>query len=423
MLGLFAKRALALAGTGLCLGVAQGAVTAVFQGNTLSVSSDADDSITLTTDATNVKINGSNPDNLNDPGMPVAVSDIAGINLTAGPLGSTLDASGFPGAATPQQFLRIDFQGGDGADTIIGSPLTDQVIAGPGDDSISTGAGLDDMIWEVGDGTDTVDLGDENDRARFDAPVGGTVPLNAVFEDNGSGVLQFRQTDGAMTTMLLQGAEELVFIGRGGDDSLTVTDLSATPATRIEFRGEGGTNNLDASGSSTPVSVNHEFSEGNDTLKAGSSGNDSLAVFPNSFDVADTYTVSQSGASLLVNGSGTGTFTIDAAGFEFVFLNPGTGNDTITIQELTTVGVTNLNVQAGEGDDMVSIAPSTVAEMNLDGFTETTADTLVYDTLSLPLQTNGDTFTTQGRQPVVQNGFENVQILNPAPREGDQWEL
>ncbi len=414
-----------LAAASLCTGNAHAAVNTFFQGNTLQATSDAADAIVLTTDGTNVKVNGADPDNLNDPGMPVAADAIVRIVLTAGPLGSTLDASGFPGAATPSPSLfPIEMNGGDGVDTIIGSPGRDQVIGGLGNDSITTGDENDSFVWFFGDGTDTIDLGSGSfDRARFDGPGDALMSLNAVFEDNGSGVARFRQTDGAMVTIPVLGVEELSFLGGPGADSLTVTDLSSTSVTDVEFEGRGGDDTLDASLSNTPVRADHGFAAGNDTLVASQSDNDSLSISPGTSDINDTYTISETASVLKIDGAGSSTFTLEASGFESMSLGTRGGNDMVTVQELANSDLTFLSVFADSGDDTVSVTPSSTVEMNLNGSSEDTADTLIYDALQLPLETNGNTRTTQGRQPVLANDFETIQILNPQPRSGDQWEF
>ncbi len=418
------KRMFAAGVVCLCGGGVQAAVTTSFQGNTLRASSDTGDTIILTTDGTNVKINGMDPTNLNDPGMPVAAGALGRIVLTAGPAGSTLDASGYPGAGSGANlFVPVEFEGGPGSDTILGSSVSDQVIAGPGDDSIMTGEGNDSVIWDVGDGADTIDLGGGTDRARFDGPGDPLVPFDAVFEDNGSGVARFRATSGAMETVLLQNVEELSFFGGRGDDSLTVTDLSATSAMEVRFDGSEGDDSLDASASTIPVLVEHRFREGNDSLIGGESEFDSLNVSPGSGDTDETYTISETGTTLTIAMTGSATLDIDAQGIESLSLFTDDGNDTVTIMEIASSAFTFLSVFTGSGDDTVSVVPSTTAEMNLNGSSQDTADTLIYDALGLPFMTDGNERTTLGRQPVLANDFENVQILNPQERAGDQWEL
>ena len=130
----------------------------------LSVTSDADDAIQVSANAGQVMVNG----------QPTGVmaGDVQHMVVNGGPGANAIDMSGvLPADFTHLQDMQV--HGGDGADSITGSPFDDAIHGDAGQDMISGHAGHDWLDGGVGD--DTVDGGAGDDVIYGDAGYpGGT---------------------------------------------------------------------------------------------------------------------------------------------------------------------------------------------------------------------------------------------------------
>ncbi len=173
-------------------------------------------------------------------------------------------------AVEPNDFLQINGNGGDdvidastletpvtfraegraGNDILLGTPGDDVLIGGDGNDSIDGnvgsdfldgGAGDDTFVWDPGDGSDVVEGEEGADTLIFRGSNGGErIDLSA----NGDRLRLVR--DVGTVTMDVDDVERVNVLTLGGQDTVTVSDLSATDVTAVDVNlGAGGSANGD----------------------------------------------------------------------------------------------------------------------------------------------------------------------------------
>jgi Ca2+-binding RTX toxin-like protein len=167
--------------------------------------------------------------------------------------------------------------GGKGDDYLFGGKGNDTIEGAKGNDFMDGGAGNDILAWDDGDGSDRMIGGSGYDVIKVDGSltkgdnfVLGKNSLNqAIFDrvglDNQTGVGVFKLT--------VTESERFDISGEGGNDSLTVNNLSYTGVSLVSFDGGEGDDCLDASNSS--IKVIGTGGSGADTL-IGSAYNDVL---------------------------------------------------------------------------------------------------------------------------------------------------
>ena len=144
-------------------GAASAAVNSDVTAGALSVASTAGDAIAITCDGGNVKVNGSIPDGV------VACTAITEIDVTGDAGANNIDLNG----VTDELFTALTSVAVDGAggnDTIAGSEIADTLAGGSGHDRLvgfrnpagtrdvmTGGEGDDTLVWNPGDGNDTMD--------------------------------------------------------------------------------------------------------------------------------------------------------------------------------------------------------------------------------------------------------------------------
>ena len=147
-------------------------VDSEFNGGVLTVNSNANDAIAITSVGGLVKVGGGDPDGA------VNSADVTAIDVSGGPGANDINLAGVSGTAfTTLTSVTVD--GGDGNDTINGSQLADELEGGVGDDRIigdnnpagtkdeSRGeSGNDTMVWNPGDGDDINEGGDGSDTVE-----------------------------------------------------------------------------------------------------------------------------------------------------------------------------------------------------------------------------------------------------------------
>lgn len=167
--------------------------------------------------------------------------------------------------------------GAKGDDYLFGGHGSDIIEGGKGNDFMDGGWGNDRLAWDDGDGNDrmiggagydTIEV--EGSLTRGDNFVLGKNGLNqAIFDrvglDNQLGIGTFKLT--------VTESEKFDISGEGGNDSLTINNLSYTGVSLVRFDGGEGDDRLDASNSSVRVIGNG--GSGADTL-IGSDYNDIL---------------------------------------------------------------------------------------------------------------------------------------------------
>ena len=133
--------------------------------------------------------------------------------------------------------IQITVDGGAGADELLGSNGIDLLRGGDGNDFIDgqqgndiafMGAGDDRFQWDPGDGNDTVEGQDGTDRMLFNGSAGSEIFRASA---NGGRVLFTRNLGNIV--MDLDDVEAIELNALGGNDTLTVDDLSGTDLVEI----------------------------------------------------------------------------------------------------------------------------------------------------------------------------------------------
>ena len=255
-------------------------------------------------------------------------------------------------ASALQTPVNLRLEGRAGNDTLLGSPFSDVLVAGDGDDVVDgnggddaafLGDGNDLFVWDPADGSDAVEGMEGADTIRFNGGAGGDAfdlsadadrlrmtrnnnPVVVTADDveavnvvplggqDGVTVNDLSATDvvGVDVSLSNDALQDLVFVnGSAGDDRITVSDLAGAPgvilpttAVRVTgadpakdvltVNGLGGDDTIDASAlPAGRILFSADGGDGNDTL-TGSAGDDFLAGGP--------------GDDLLTGGPGIDTF-------------------------------------------------------------------------------------------------------------------
>jgi Ca2+-binding RTX toxin-like protein len=334
---------------------ANATVTSTFVNGTLTVTSDdAADNITLGVAGGNIT---------GATGVNNAPSDgTVNLVVNAGGGNDTVNIAAPSLAGSPV------VNGGDGDDTIVGSPRTDAIDGGNGNDRITAakntdanpetihgGAGNDVIIWNNGDGDD-INEGDAGvDETLI---VEGTADDGNVVTQEGT-TTRFERTSGAggFKVFSTNTMEKLSLQSFSGADSLS-TGPGVPIAMSIDA-GPGDDNIATGDGADRILG-----DRGNDTVSGG--GGDDTLVWTNGdgndnmngdggFDVIENDLGNAPDESLLKMENGrvrydrvNGAFSLSIDSAELMQLNTFGGNDTLR----TTPDVTmNLDVNGGSGND------------------------------------------------------------------------
>jgi Ca2+-binding RTX toxin-like protein len=231
-------------------------------------------------------------------------------------------------ASTLQTPVTFAADGGAGNDRITGSPGNDLITGGAGNDTASLGAGDDTFGWNPGDGSDAVD-----GQAGRDAIVFNGSDLAERFDvsDSGAG-LPFHHVrltrDLGNVAMDLSGLEDIDLNARGGADTITVNDQSATDIVDVNLN-LGGPPAGD--GAADAVVING--TEGDDfgeiaTFDGGRTISANVSAFPflnikGAEGTRDRLTLNALGGD-----DGLDAFSLPA-GLIGLTVNAGAGNDTV----------------------------------------------------------------------------------------------
>jgi Ca2+-binding RTX toxin-like protein len=266
-----------------------------------------------------------------------------------------------------------------GNDTLLGKGGIDQLFGGAGNDILTGGAGNDQvfgeagndrMIWNPGDGTDLNEGGDGTDTVEVN---GGNGAETFTATPNGSRV-RFDRTDPAPFSLDIGTSENLVVNMNGGDDVFTGSNGLAT---LISLTVDGGAGNDRITGGDGNDVLRggdgNDFingGRGNDTafmgagddtfvwnpgdgsdVVEGQGGNDTLQF--NGANIAEKIDLSADGSRLRFTRD-IGTVTMDVNGVERVNVAALGGADSLTVNNLSGTGVTQVNIDlassAGTGD-------------------------------------------------------------------------
>lgn len=253
---------------------------------------------------------------VNDDGSPefsFVRSDIAAINVKGGDGNDSIRVDDVNGSFTntiPTTIAGGDgddrLSGGLGAETFRGGDGNDQVFGGKGADTAYLGAGDDSFRWDNGDGSDVIEGQDGSDTMVFNgAPGGETATLTA----NGSRLTFFRVQGNV--TMDTRGVETVDYSPLGGQDNVTVNDLSGTDVTQtiVDLAASIGGNTAD--GLADNVTVNATDGDDNIAVQGAGTGVDVTGLattvsvrHADSTNPADTLSVNTLGGTdnVLTNG-------------------------------------------------------------------------------------------------------------------------
>jgi Ca2+-binding RTX toxin-like protein len=240
----------------------------------------------------------------------VARSDVDAISIRMGNGRDSVRIDDSNGAFTDS--IPTTIAGGNGDDSLNGGAGVETLNSGNGDDFVDGGRGNDradlgrgddTFQWDPGEGSDAIEGESGSDRMLFNGAAGGeTVTMSA----NGGRLIFFRQPGNV--TMNTDDVEIVDFNALGGQDSITVNDLSGTDVTQT---------NLDlavAPGGSAPdglvdsVVVNGTAGADNINIAGNGSGADvtglATAVSVKHADPTDTLSVNTlgGGGSVAANG-------------------------------------------------------------------------------------------------------------------------
>jgi Ca2+-binding RTX toxin-like protein len=310
-------------------GIASATVTPALVGTDLTVTSDADDAITVTCAAGAVQVNGA----------PVAVNcaDLTSLVVQGGPGANAINLAGVTAAVfTHSPATTVTVHGNGGNDTIAGSELVDTLYGDDGNDRITgddnapgtrdvlLGGNDDDtLVWNPGDDDDTMDGEAGNDTIEVNGGGGGeqfTVKPSAT-----AGRVSFDRTGPTPPgpfNLDIGTAERLDMNANGGDDTFTAENGLAG---LIALDVDGGANNDILTGGDGADLI--EGGDGNDTIVPGR------------------------------NPEGTTDDARGGAGDDSITWNPGQGNDLNEGGEGNDVTVVN----GGGGGEQFTVKPSTIA--------------------------------------------------------------
>ena len=297
-------------------------------------------------------------------------------------------------------------QGGAAEDTFRAGVGNDIVVGQRGDDVAFLGNGNDRFIWNNGDGSDSINGGKDFDITEVNGADGAGDEFDL---RQAKGQAIFNRLNLGQFTLTNKKIEQFEINGQGGDDSLTVSDLSGSGVEKIVFKGGTGNDVLDARESATTLEA--FGGEGNDLLLGGAAedaffagaGND-IVVGQRGDDVAyleegdDRFIWNNGDGSDFINGGAGFDVTqvngADGAGDEFdlrqakgqaIFnrLNLGQfaltneeveqfevngqgGDDSFTVGDLSGSGIQSVVFSGGDGNDFLN-ASGTTTPITADG--------------------------------------------------------
>jgi Ca2+-binding RTX toxin-like protein len=230
------------------------------------------------------------------------------------------------GSETSTQLIA---KGEAGNDTLIGSSADDTLDGGigndvvegeKGDDRMIGGSGDDILAWADGDGSDRMSGNSGIDTVAVEGSL--LQGDDFVLEQNGTQAI-FDRVNLGLFTLTVDTSEKFNVLGVGGDDTLTVGDLSNTDVKKVMFDGGDGNDLLDGSETSTQLIA--KGGKGNDTL-IGSSANDTL-----NGQAGDDEIGGEKGDDRMIGGVGNDTLEWDDGdGSDRMSGNSGT--DTIEVE-------------------------------------------------------------------------------------------
>ena len=258
--------------------------------------------------------------------------------------------------------------GGDGNDTLIGSAGNDSINGGAGNDFVLAGDGNDFVLGGSGNDTLNGEAGDDtlDGQGGDDVLIGGGGNDTIIF-GNGSGGSDTIEGDDGLNTLVVNGTasadtisvstvsgaivvvrggasitaggdvQSVVVNALGGDDTVTIGDLTDAGQVLLTINGGDGNDTLTAAGSNIDgVRLTLNGDNGNDSI-VGSNGNDSI-----NGGAGDDAANGRAGNDILTGGDGNDVL---AGGDGNDTILGGAGNDFLTGQ------TGNDSIAGGDGND------------------------------------------------------------------------
>lgn len=153
--------------------------------------------------------------------------------------------------------------GNEGNDQLFGGSGNDSLEGGKGSDTMSGGTGDDVLKWNDGDGSDLMSGGEGLDLIAVN---GSLVEGDSFTLGQQVNKAIFDRVNLVPFKLTVDTSEAFVVSGGGGDDSFTVSDLSATGVQSVTFNGNDGNDILNGTATTTPLIA--DGGAGADTLTA-----------------------------------------------------------------------------------------------------------------------------------------------------------
>ena len=294
--------------------------------------------------------------------------------------------------------------GTDENDTLNGGADNDTVVGNKGDDLLTGGEGDDRIIWSNGEGSDIIEGDGGNDVSQ----VNGALEDGDNFELRANGERsEFERLNLGNFVLNEDNVERFEVNSSGGDDILTVQDLTGTDVQQIIFNGEDGNDLLDATlgnvaivtdggagddilfGSSVLEIIDTlSGGEGNDIV-VGNKGNDILTggegddriIWSNGEgsdiiegdggnDVSQVNGALEDGDNFELRANGErseferlnlGNFVLNEDNVERFEVNSSGGDDILTVQDLTGTDVQQIIFNGEDGNDLLDATLGNVA--------------------------------------------------------------
>lgn len=293
--------------------------------------------------------------------------------------------------------------GGDGIDRLNGDADNDTLVGFRGNDLMNGGPGIDILVWNNGDGSDTMDGEDGEDTVEVNGAAAGDV-----FEIGPVGSrVAFTRTNLGLFTLDIS-AENLVVNGLDGDDVMTGT-IGLSGLITMTLNGGNGNDLLTGGDGDDRLYGDAD----NDTL-VGFRGSDLMYGGPgddrliwNNGDGSDVMNGDEGTDVVEVNGAAAGdAFEISPDGSRVAFERTNLGPFTLDISAEV------LEVNSGDGDDTINAIPLPETRIDIDGGEPSASDSLTVDAQDQIVTQTPDTILVQGRQPITFVDVEQVTILN-----------
>ncbi len=277
----------------------------------------------------------------------------------------------------------VTFDGGAGADTLLGGSGPETLDAGPGDDFVYGFGGADRIIWDAADGNDFIEGGADVDTVEANGNSDAEV---FTVTANGSRV-RFDRISPVASFLDIGGVENLALNMKGGNDAFSATgNLAALIAISVD--GGGGDDELRGSNGADILSggSGNDFIDGNQGIDQvfGGSGADTIQWDPgdgvdtiegqdgadtlqfNGANIAEIFDVSANGARVRFTRN-IANIVLDVDGVETLNLKTLGGADAVTVNDLTGTAMKKVNVNLAGFDGAGDAAADTVVLMGTDG--------------------------------------------------------